>query len=95
MEHLHMLSILVRNKSGVLQRITGLFSRRGYNIQSIYAGQTKNPAISRIIIEVPGDDFIINQMKNQVNKLVDVIEISEPDADAAQAMQQARENIIR
>ena len=89
------LSLLVDNTAGVLSRVAGLFSRRGYNIQSIYAGQTKNPAISRIIIEVPGDDFIINQVKNQVNKLVDVIEISEPDADAAQAMQQARENIIR
>ena len=71
-----MLTVLVRNRSGVLQRITGLFSRRGYNIQSIYAEQTKNPAISRIIIEVAGDDFTISQVEKQLAKLVDVISVS-------------------
>ena len=77
MEHLHMMTVLVRNRSGVLQRITGLFSRRGYNIQSIYAEQTKNPAISRVIIEVAGDDFIISQVEKQLAKLVDVLSVSQ------------------
>ena len=77
MEHLHIMNVVVRNRSGVLQRITGLFSRRGYNIQSIYAEQTKNPDVSRIIIEVAGDDVIISQVKKQLAKLVDVLSISQ------------------
>ncbi len=72
-----MINVLVRNRSGVLQRITGLFSRRGYNIQSIYAEQTKNPEVSRVIIEVAGDDVIISQVKKQLAKLVDVLSISQ------------------
>ncbi len=85
MEHLHTLTVMVRNKSGVLQRVTGLFSRRGYNIQSIYAGQTKNPAISRIVLEVPGDDFTISQVEKQLTKLVDVINISRITNEIADA----------
>lgn len=77
MEHLHIINVLVRNHSGVLQRITGLFSRRGYNIQSLYAEQTPNPEISRIIIEVAGDDGIISQVKKQLTKLVDVLSINQ------------------
>ncbi len=77
MEHLHLINVLVRNRSGVLQRITGLFSRRGYNIQSIYAEQTKNPEVSRVIIQVAGDDVIISQVKKQLAKLVDVLSISQ------------------
>ena len=72
-----MMTVVVRNRSGVLQRITGLFSRRGYNIQSIYAEQTKNPAISRVIIEVAGDDFIISQVEKQLGKLVDVLSVNQ------------------
>ncbi len=70
-----MMNVLVRNRSGVLQRVTGLFSRRGYNIQSIYAEQTKNPEVSRIVIEVAGDDHIISQVEKQLAKLVDVLSI--------------------
>lgn len=83
MEHLHMLTVLVRNKPGVLQRITGLFSRRGYSIQTIYAEQTKNPAVSRIILEVPGSDAVVSQVEKQLTKLVDVQSVSRVAGETA------------
>lgn len=74
------LQLLVENNSGVLSRISGLFARRGYNIESISAGVTANPKFTRITIVTTGDDEIIEQIKNQVAKLVDVrdIKILEP-----------------
>ena len=71
------LSILVENHAGVLSRITGLFSRRCYNIDSLSVGETENPAISRITIVTNGDELVIEQIKNQVGKLIDVIKIME------------------
>ena len=69
--------LLVDNTSGVLSRISGLFSRRGYNIDSITAGLTADPRFTRIIIATSGDDEILDQIEKQVAKLVDVRDIKE------------------
>ncbi len=69
--------ILADNTSGVLSRISGLFSRRGYNIESITAGVTANPKITRITIVACGDEDILSQIEKQVAKLVDVRDIKE------------------
>ncbi len=69
------LSILVRNHAGVLSHVAGLFTRRGYNIESISAGITENPEITRITIVVTGDHRILEQVVKQCQKLVDVIKI--------------------
>ena len=69
--------LLVDNTSGVLSRISGLFSRRGYNIDSITAGETADPRITRITIVAKGDDEILEQIEKQVSKLVDVRDIRE------------------
>lgn len=69
--------ILVDNTSGVLSRISGLFSRRGYNIESITAGVTADPRYSRITIVTSGDDAILDQIEKQLAKLVDVRDIKE------------------
>lgn len=75
MEQKHTLSVLVENHAGVLSRVAGLFSRRGFNIDSLAVGVTQNPDVSRITIVVKGDDYIIDQVSKQLNKLVDVIKI--------------------
>ena len=69
--------LLTNNTSGVLSRITGLFSRRGYNIESITAGVTADPKYSRITIVTSGDDDILEQIEKQLEKLVDVKDIKE------------------
>ena len=69
--------LLVDNTSGVLSRISGLFSRRGYNIESITAGVTADPRFTRITIVTSGDDEILDQIEKQVAKLVDVRDIKE------------------
>lgn len=69
--------LLVDNTSGVLSRISGLFSRRGYNIESITAGVTADPRFTRITIVASGDDEILAQIEKQVAKLVDVRDIKE------------------
>ncbi|ADL34395.1 acetolactate synthase small subunit IlvH2 [Butyrivibrio proteoclasticus B316] len=69
--------LLVDNTSGVLSRISGLFSRRGYNIESITAGVTADPRFTRITIVASGDDVILDQIEKQVSKLVDVRDIHE------------------
>ncbi|HHY03661.1 MAG TPA: acetolactate synthase small subunit [Thermoanaerobacterales bacterium] len=70
------LSVLVENHPGVLSRVAGLFSRRGFNIDSLAVGTTEIPDISRMTIVVEGDEYIVEQVKKQLNKLVDVIKIS-------------------
>ena len=75
MEQLKVLSILVDNRAGVLSRVSGLFSRRGYNIDSLTVGVTAGPRYSRMTVAVRGDDQIIDQIRKQVSKLVDVIDI--------------------
>ena len=69
--------LLVDNTSGVLSRIAGLFSRRGYNIDSITAGGTADPRFTRITIVASGDDEILDQIEKQVAKLIDVRDIKE------------------
>ncbi|HOB12134.1 MAG TPA: acetolactate synthase small subunit [Syntrophomonadaceae bacterium] len=71
----HTLSVTVENKPGVLTRVTTLFRRRGYNIESLAVGETENPGISRMTIVVEGDDRIIEQVTKQLYKLVEVIKI--------------------
>ena len=73
----HTLSVLVNNHMGVLSRVSGLFSRRGYNIESISVGITEDKNISRMTIVVDCDDDIYHQIKNQLAKLMDVITIEE------------------
>lgn len=71
------LSVLVDNTSGVLNRIAGLFSRRGYNIDSLTVGETENPKYSRMTIVVRGDDEILEQIEKQIAKLEDVKRVVE------------------
>ena len=71
----HILAVLVENQPGVLTRVAGLFSRRGYNIESLAVGQTHDPEISRMTIVVDGDDHVIEQVVKQLEKLVDVIDV--------------------
>lgn len=71
------LSILVDNTAGVLSRVAGLFSRRGYNIDSLTVGETENPAFSRMTVAVSGEDQILEQIEKQLGKLEDVREIKE------------------
>ncbi len=71
----HTLSVTVENRPGVLTRVTTLFRRRGYNIESLTVGATEDPSLSRITIVVSGDDSIIEQVSKQLYKLVDVIKI--------------------
>lgn len=71
----HTLAVLVENRPGVLTRISGLISRRAFNIESIVAGYTEEPDMTRITIVVNGDDREIEQVVNQLSKLVDVIKI--------------------
>lgn len=73
------LSVLVENHAGVLSRVAGLFSRRGFNIDSLAVGVTENPEISRITIVVDGDEYIVEQVCKQLNKLIDVIKIKKLD----------------
>ncbi|MFY9114028.1 MAG: acetolactate synthase small subunit, partial [Dethiobacteria bacterium] len=72
----HVLAILVDNKPGVLARVSGLFSRRGFNIDSLAVGETLDPGISRMTITVSGDVATLEQVVKQLNKLVNVIKIS-------------------
>ena len=79
----HTLSVLVENKPGVLARIAGLFSRRGFNIDSLAVGPTEHPEVSRMTIVVNVEDSPLEQVTKQLNKLVEVIKIVELDNDAA------------
>lgn len=73
----YVLSVLVENHSGVLSKVSGLFSRRGYNIDSLTVGITDDPNLSRMTIMITGDDQMLEQINKQLNKLVDVIKIQE------------------
>ena len=77
----HTVSVLVENKFGVLARIAGLFSGRGFNIDSLSVGETEDPTISRITLVVKGEDFIIEQIMKQLNKLIDIIKVSDLTKD--------------
>ncbi|MFC1549154.1 acetolactate synthase small subunit [Candidatus Omnitrophota bacterium] len=71
------ISVLVENKFGVLARISGLFSARGFNIDSLAVGETEDPALSRMTIVVEADERILEQIKKQLNKLIDVIRVQD------------------
>ncbi len=73
----HTLAVLVENKPGVLARIAGLFNRRHFNIQSLSVGETEKPEISRMTIVVEGDDATIEQVKKQLNKLINVLKVTD------------------
>ncbi|MFT5874109.1 MAG: acetolactate synthase-1/3 small subunit [Clostridium sp.] len=77
----YILSVLVENHSGVLSKISGLFTRRGYNIDSLTVSITDDPSISRMTIIVGGDEQITEQIIKQLNKLVDVIKVLELNAE--------------
>lgn len=77
----HTISVLVENQFGVLVRIAGLFSGRGFNIDSLSVGETEDRTISRITLVVNGDDAIIEQVIKQLNKLIDVIKVSDLTKD--------------
>ena len=71
----HVISMLVENRQGVLARIAGLFSGRGYNLESITVGITQDPTVSRLTLACGGDDAVVEQIKKQLNRLVDVIKV--------------------
>lgn len=75
----HILSVLVENQAGVLSKISGLFTRRGYNIDSLSVGETEDPQISRMTITLRGDRQTVEQIAKQLNKLIDVIKVTELD----------------
>ena len=73
----HTISVLVENKPGVLARIAGLFSGRGFNIDSLSVGETQDPTVSRMTIVAHGDDAVLEQITKQLNKLIDVIKVQD------------------
>ncbi|GAA1081349.1 acetolactate synthase small subunit [Pseudonocardia alni] len=83
MSELHTLSVLVEDKPGVLARVSGLFSRRGFNINSLAVGPTEHPDVSRMTIVVEVDELPMEQVTKQLNKLVHVIKIVELEPDAS------------
>jgi acetolactate synthase-1/3 small subunit len=78
----HTIAVLVENKFGVLSRVAGLFSARGYNIESLSVGETVDPVVSRMTIVVRGDEFVIEQVMKQLHKLIDVIKVSDLTDDS-------------
>ena len=77
------LSILIDNTPGALSRVVGLFSRRGYNIDSLTVGETENTAVSRMTVAVTGDGIILDQIEKQICKLENVIHVKELTGDAS------------
>ena len=73
----HTISVLVENKFGVLARVAGLFSGRGYNIESLSVNATNDPSVSKMTIVTSGDEEIIEQIDKQLNKLIDVIKVTD------------------
>lgn len=80
MDQKHTISILVNNQPGVLQRVAGLFGRRGFNIESITVGASEESGLSRMIIVTTGDDRTLEQIQKQLYKLIDVIKVNDLSA---------------
>jgi len=78
----HIVAVLVENRAGTLSRVSGLFSRRGFNIDSLTVGETEDPSISRMTIAVSGDERVLEQIIKQLSKLVDVISVRELEASS-------------
>ncbi|MCL2356072.1 MAG: acetolactate synthase small subunit [Defluviitaleaceae bacterium] len=79
----HVLSIMVENKAGVLGRVVGLFSRRGYNIDSLSVGASEDIRYSRITVSLHGDERVVEQIQKQLAKLIDVHDVTELEAESA------------
>ncbi len=77
MEQKHILGILVENRPGVLARVSGMFARRKFNIDTITVGKTTTPEISKMIITLTADNSTLEQVEKQLNKIIDVIKVSE------------------
>ncbi len=77
----HIVSALVENHFGVLARVSGLFSARGFNIDSLAVGETEDPSVSRMTIIVHGDERVLEQIMKQLNKLIDVIKVADLSQD--------------
>ena len=90
----HTISILVENHAGVLSRVTGLFSRRGFNIDSLAVGVTNDPSVSRITIVADGDEHTVQQLEKQLNKLVDTVKVRtiEPEERIVRELQLIKVN---
>ena len=86
----HIISVLVENKFGVLSRVSGLFSGRGFNIESLSVGPTLDPSVSLMTLVTRGDDRIIEQIMKQLNKLIDVIKV----VDLTEGAYIARETVL-
>jgi acetolactate synthase-1/3 small subunit len=86
----HIISVQVENKSGVLSRVAGLFSGRGYNIESLSVGPTLDPSVSMMTIVTRGDDRIIEQITKQLNKVIDIIKV----VDLTESEFVARETVL-
>jgi acetolactate synthase-1/3 small subunit len=78
----HTIGVLVENRFGVLSRVAGLFSARGYNIESLSVGETLDPSVSRMTLVVRGDEFVIEQVMKQLHKLIDVIKVNDLTDDS-------------
>jgi acetolactate synthase I/III small subunit len=83
MKHKHIISMIVEDSPGVLTKITGLFMRRNFNIDTITVGKTLKPGISKVIISIIGEDNILEQVEKQCNKLIDVIKVQELHRDTS------------
>ncbi len=83
MEKIQILSVLVENSAGVLSQVSRMFSRKGYNIDSLAVGPTDDPAVSRITIMINVDDLMIQQIANQLNKLLPVISVKILDKESS------------
>ena len=77
MKNKHTIAILVNDQPGVLQRVSGLFGRRGFNIESITVGASEEPGLSRMVIVTTGDDHTLEQIQKQLYKLIDVIKVTD------------------
>ena len=73
----HIISAMVANKPGVLARVAGLFSSRGYNIDSLAVGETESPELSRMTIAVHGDEAVLEQIRKQLGKVIDIIKVTD------------------
>ena len=71
----HIISVLMENAPGALSRVTGLFSQRGYNIESLTVAPTEDPSLSRLTVTTTGDDRVVEQITKQLNKLIDVVKL--------------------
>ena len=77
----HIISVLVQNQAGVLARIAGLFSSRGFNIDSLAVGETEDTLVSRVTLVTRGDEAVVEQIRKQLNRLIDVLKVHEFDGE--------------